>query len=428
MQQAVNALMPKSSGTKNHLLFIDSVRALAAVYVVLNHAVVQYYDSSVNSLLTGPGNHLSGIKKISIVMLSQAHYAVDIFIVLSGFSLMLTVIKNDHFLKGGTWVFFKRRVIRIIPPYYCAMLLSLILIWFFIGHKTGTHWDVALPVTKADIITHLLLIQDFFLSSASRINHVFWSIAVEFRICLFFPLLVFLWRRKGAATTLIIVALISVVCSFILLIIHRYSAEINLSMAGVSPYIILFALGMLGADMSFSHNKTPIAARNFYAAISPKKAAIAVIFYLLLIAIVKYVFKTNDPDANVILVKDEIIDVLIGILGAFLLFACSVHNEENTRPLLFRILYTRPLVFIGSFSYSLYLIHAPLVQLITQYILAPLQIDNHTKCVLLIVGGIPPIIGVSYLFFWLFERPFLRLGKKVSIKKVEQMAITNPAP
>ena len=76
-----------------------------------------------------------------------------------------------------------------------------------------------------------------------------------------------------------------------------------------------------------------------------------------------------------------------------------------------KVLTWKPLVFIGTFAYSLYLIHAPLLQVISQYVLEPLKLTFLENIIILLVVGTPTIIGCSFLFFLLFERPFLTKRK-----------------
>jgi peptidoglycan/LPS O-acetylase OafA/YrhL len=79
-------------------------------------------------------------------------YAVSLFIVVSGFSLMLSITKNNLSFRVGIGQFFKRRVLRILPTYYFAILFSLKLL-AFIGENTDTHWDLSVPVDLKDVIT-----------------------------------------------------------------------------------------------------------------------------------------------------------------------------------------------------------------------------------------------------------------------------------
>src|ERR1700759_5700420 len=139
-------MAPTRAASVKRFLYIDSIRAIAALYVVLHHASLQYYQFN--------STELTGAKAYFIKFFCYGHLSVDLFIVLSGFSLMLAVIKNDYSLKGGTLLFFKRRIKRIIPPYYAAMFISLLLIWLIIGDETNTLWDMATPVSYASVLTH----------------------------------------------------------------------------------------------------------------------------------------------------------------------------------------------------------------------------------------------------------------------------------
>jgi peptidoglycan/LPS O-acetylase OafA/YrhL len=66
------------------------------------------------------------------------------------------------------------------------------------------------------------------------------------------------------------------------------------------------------------------------------------------------------------------------------------------------------LVRIGIFSYSLYLVHAPLVHLIW-FALRPLQLSPDITFVILMLCA-PLVVGLAYGFHRLFERPFMRIS------------------
>jgi len=66
------------------------------------------------------------------------------------------------------------------------------------------------------------------------------------------------------------------------------------------------------------------------------------------------------------------------------------------------------LVSVGIFSYSIYLVHAPMLHLFW-LALRPLHLSPDLTFVLLVVGCTPLIVGVSYGFHVLFERPFMRV-------------------
>ncbi|MDF2432581.1 MAG: hypothetical protein JWP44_2212 [Mucilaginibacter sp.] len=414
--------MSLSQESKKHLLFIDSLRALAAIYVVIHHASLQYYDFD---------SDLKGARRVSIKLLEYGHSAVDLFIVLSGFSLMLSVTKNNHRLKGGILLFLKRRAIRILPTYYFAMALSLLLIWLFIGEKTGTHWDAALPVTFNSIITHLFLVHDFFSSTFARINHSFWSISVEFRIYLLFPLLIWLWRKYSPLFALLTAVVLSFIGLGMLLTWHSYYPDIMLNSAGVTPYLISFTLGMMATDLSFSTSARAIKARKYYADSTLMKRAIITAIYLVAFVLFRLLVKLpflREENVHRHL-QDDVNDIFLGVLFATILFIFSIAKPSDKLAYqVVKMLNWPPLVFTGTFSYSIYLVHAPLLQLLSQYVLLPLHIDAFYSCWLLILLGTPLIILFSYFFFTLFERQFLTMRKKESLVALELDAVNNPAP
>lgn len=362
------------------LSFIDGIRALAALFVVFSHAMGEVWP--VTRLPGGP------ILSWTTWML-YGHYAVAVFIVISGFCLMLSVLQHGGTLRGSAWSFYKRRAWRIIPPYYAAIALSLLLIWLWIGEKTGNHWDVSLPVTLFGIIERLILVQNFW--SQAQINHALWSIAVEWQIYLVFPLVVLSWRRIGAfATTTIAIA---VGYWLALGAPHGRINDASLHFLG------LFALGMLSAQIAFGEQRIWERMRTrvpwLLAAIFLWGALIATFWHMGFFASSAYV---------------EWLDLLVGFASLATLVSASIAQHS----LLHRALSWQPLVFLGMFSYSLYLIHAPLLQLFWLYALVPLGVSEPLQLALLIAIGIPLILLCSYGFFLLFERPFIRSFKTPS--------------
>src|SRR5207248_6339313 len=100
-----------------------------------------------------------------LFLLSRAfwfgRYAVGVFIVISGYCLMLPVARSvNRQLPGGVWAYIRRRARRILPPYFAALGVSLLLIVLIPGmaHRDGGRWDTALPALgTGPIASHLLL-------------------------------------------------------------------------------------------------------------------------------------------------------------------------------------------------------------------------------------------------------------------------------
>ena len=364
---------------KIHLGYLDSLRALAAIYVVTFHGL---------SDIDPKGISLPGGMHWLRLFFSYGHYAVDLFIVLSGFCLMLPVVKSNGTLKGGAIHFFKKRAMRILPPYYLTLVFSLLLIHLFIGHKTGTLWDLSVPVTKMGLLTHLFLIQDAFRSTIEQINHSLWSVSVEWRIYFAFPLIVFLWRKIGPVP----VTAMFVVAGYVLLLLLRHT-PIYTYTNGVSPqYLGLFALGVFGSGVTFSQEGILLRL----------KEKVPWIFLTALLGVIVVVLSTLKVSHGRPL-EISVLDFFVGLLSMSLLIATG--RDAASR--LHRILSWKPLAFLGTFAYSIYLVHAPLLQMIYQYVQEPLHLKGTGEFAVECLVVVPATVALAYVFFLACERPFL---------------------
>jgi peptidoglycan/LPS O-acetylase OafA/YrhL len=189
-----------------HLDFLDGLRAVAALLVVAHHAQLEVWFG------------------VASWTRYAGRLAVDVFIAISGFCLTLPVARDRFELSAPR--FFWRRARRILPPYYIATAVSLALIYTCIGDKTGTTWDQTIPVTRNGIAAVVLMLVDVF--HRGEINHVFWSVAVEWKIYCVFPLLLLLARRIGvlAASGLAVAAGLAVFA-----VVHETGAPAGCSRA-----------------------------------------------------------------------------------------------------------------------------------------------------------------------------------------------------
>jgi len=356
---------------------VDGLRALAALIVYVNHAYAQVW----NLKLVPPPS--LAFARWSLV---AGHLSVTVFIVLSGFCLTLPVLAQGGELRGGVSGFLKRRARRILPPYYAALAISLLLIWTVIGEPTGTLWDVPLLVTPTSILVHLALLQDLF--ATGHINYVFWSIAVEWQIYFAVPLLVLAWRRYGAWK----VVLGALVIGYAL----RFGFSETRLVRAHPQFLGMFALGMLAAYVARSPEPHFVKLRD--AVPWTLLTGFALAFALALAA-----FWGIDVSHE----RFHWLDLPVGAMTLCCLIATSKPLESR----LTRVLSFRPLVIIGTFSYSLYLIHAPLLQIMWQYALHPLGLGDAAIFSYLMTLGLVAVLCVSYGFHRLFEFPFMRSPK-----------------
>ncbi|MEI9941343.1 MAG: acyltransferase [Pseudomonadota bacterium] len=386
---------PAQETSRMHLDHVDGLRALAALVVYVNHAYAQ--------VTTGDAVALSSPWSLARFSMVAGHLSVTVFIVISGFCLTLPMIANGGELRGGVLGFLKRRARRILPPYYAALALCLLLIWTLIGKPTGSLWDYPALVTPAAILSHLLLIQDLF--HTSRINYVFWSIAVEWQIYFIVPFLAFAWRRYGAAA----VVLGSLLIGYAL----RFGFEGTRLTRAHPQFLGMFALGMLAAYLARSAEPRFVRLRD------------AVPWSLLAaLAFVGIVALTLHWGVSVSEARFHWLDLPVGLLTMATLVAAS--DQRGT--MLRRFFSWPPLVTIGAFSYSLYLIHAPLLQVQWQYVLVPLGLSRDAMFLCLMTIGLGLMLVASYGFYRLFEAPFMRAPKPVQSPAIESKPAVRAVP
>jgi peptidoglycan/LPS O-acetylase OafA/YrhL len=354
------------SASHSRTRWLDGLRGLAALFVVLHHMWLASWPFFPQD--RGPWY---------LGWLLYGHLAVAVFIVVSGYSLTLAPVRHGGTLNGGMKRFLRRRAWRILPAYWAALVLSTV------AFATFLHPDVGSATTGKSFAIHAVLLQDVF--GNVPVNGTFWSIAVEWQIYFVFPLILVLARRtsiRAAVATTVVAVLIAHVLSV--------SGGALLAKIGhLSPqFLALFAMGVLAAWTA--NSEQPRAGRRLVTATT--LAAFA--------AVVTLALTKGSPWMTAHWFS---VDILFGtaVAGALLLTAQTDRGWRNAT------LGSRPIVFLGTFSYSLYLVHAPVLETMQRFVIAPLGVGGLADFALLMVFVLPAVLLAAYGFFRLFERPFL---------------------
>jgi peptidoglycan/LPS O-acetylase OafA/YrhL len=357
--------------------FLDGLRGLMALYVVLFHAC--YFAREVP---------LHPIIRFFTNWISYGHFGVDVFIVLSGFCLMMPVAQaKTSRLPRGFGNYIRRRARRILPPYYAALFFSFILVLIGqslqrSGSVAGTHVNDVF--TPGIIISHLLLIHNFDFVWAYRINGPMWSVATEWQIYFLFPMLLLpLLRRFGHIAMTTIAFLIGLIPLFV------FPEDANFYWA--SPWFLgLFAMGMVGADITLG---AAAGTKRWHRMLGQWPVGVGVLLAVVIL-----------PAHTPLWVQD----LFVGIGATSLIVNCTqvVRRSDGSRTNLLRILELPWVIGLGAFSYSLYLVHNP----IQQAALRVLQSHVHSTEAILAIQlfiGVPMIVGIAYVFHLIFERRFM---------------------
>ncbi len=397
---------PAKVFTRLHLDFLDGLRGLAALYVVLSHAAL---------LLSQGTRQVSHWAGLFLKPLAFGHYAVAVFIVLSGFCLMLPVAQSaDQHLRGGWRGYLLRRSRRILPPYYAAFLLSALTLPLvtLAKHRAGVLSTDADRLTFGDVISHLLLVHNWNSVYFQSIDGPLWSVATEWQIYFFLPFVLLpLWRRGGLALTTIASLVIGYAPHFL------WSAGHNLDWA-CPWYLILFALGMAGAVISTGRDPR---LRLLFESM-PWGFATAVL------AVITAVWHLLTPKSEAVAESGSsqwYMDILCGLFSASLLVLCT-RRAQGGKFWLTQVLQSPPAMALGAMSYSLYLIHDPLEQSAI-WLLCSRHYPFGSLLLVTFLLVVPAVIGLCYLFHLAFERPFMP-GRPRTEQSAEKAALLSPAP
>jgi peptidoglycan/LPS O-acetylase OafA/YrhL len=344
---------------------LDGIRGLAALFVVLNHIFLRAWPGY-------PVDHAPFWAAGFI----YGRFAVIVFIALSGFSLGLGPARSGWRFDSIA-AFARRRAWRILPPYWAALAFSLLMTWFVLAQPG---WQI--PDGRS-VVVYGLLLQDVI--PVAIPNRAFWSIAVEAQLYVLLPALLLLVRRAGPPAMVAVVA--AVVLPVGLLAPHV--ALLNLALIGLTPDLaVLFAVGVLAAGIVSASDRIrslPWSALALCASV-PVVALIAAEGATWTIRNLFWVDLAWAPAIGCLLV--------------------AVATSRPRR--LVRLLDTPPLRGLGSFSYSLYLTHAPIV-IAVAYGLVLGRVPPGAPTFLVLTAILVPLtVGFARLFAAVFELPFQR--------------------
>ncbi|WP_416985062.1 acyltransferase family protein [Streptomyces sp. T028] len=356
--------MKNGGDVRPQLRGLDGLRGLAALYVVLFHCWLYTFPGYPNS--SAPG-WLDG--------LMFGRLAVVFFLVLSGFSLAISPARQG-WRSGGVASYLRRRAWRILPPYWAALVMSLIISSFVVP---ASHFG---PPTGESIVVYGLVAQDIF--TAPTPNGAFWSIGVEAELYLLFPLLLFVRRRFSAA--------VLVACVTLPVVARGLMAPDASPVEGanqLTPHLApVFVAGMIGAGIVVASDRVRRLPWGWF-------AVLAAMPVLALGVVRGSVWTVN-----------HYFWVDIAIAPAMTMLIAAVATGRSA--VLTRILTSRPLQGLGGFSYSLYLIHLPLVMAVIRRVAPHFVSSGLPTFWFTLIVALPVSLLGAWLFAQLFEMPFKR--------------------
>jgi hypothetical protein len=355
----------------NKIFALESLRGIAAICVALFH-----YPSN------------------SFLHFKYGHLGVYFFFVLSGFVISLNYIDKINNFKDLV-NFQIRRFWRLYPTHIVVLFIILFIqiSKFFavnyIGLKNGQipfgDW-----YSLKDFFASLFLIQSifnyfYFLSW----NGAAWSISTEFYAYIIFAALFMSIKKKFIPFVIIIYLLNRILNFFNLTSLENFFSFLN-------PIFFIciyyFSIGcFLYHVYKYLHNKIFI--NNFF--------SILLFIFLILLKLFR---------ENIFIEYNSIIFSLIILV--------AVLSEKNTY--LYKVLNFNLLIFLGTISYSFYLIHQAVIYLFIQFCKFILKIQFHVDIVsgsvsatgnvyydtVIHISYVALAICIAYFLFKYVEKPF----------------------
>jgi peptidoglycan/LPS O-acetylase OafA/YrhL len=406
---AVFNLLEKAGPLPNlrgHMPTLDGLRGLAILMVLLDHFV-------------GGMLPTNSVERVIVYVTGYGSYGVDLFFVLSGF--LITGILYDA--RDKTYYFrnfYMRRFLRIFPLYYGVLALL-----FFVGPLIPLLHGATLDYLRERQAWAWLYGVNIYTAiygewRLSFINH-FWSLSVEEHFYLFWPLVVYLLARRPRA-----LIVLSLVVSLSAMLARLVGSLMGLSWftTGVLTPFRLDGLA-LGAFLAVAARQ-PGGLKWLIWALPRVMAVVGG----LLAATVVWIRLLGARHGLELVggVRPMLIEMA---LAGLLVWALVAHERSATS----RFFRNRFMVFLGTYSYGLYVYHHFISYYLrdnfTELELAPLLGSHGAAVALQAALGASASLGVAYLSYELVEKRFLRLKRlfgTVNEQAFQRAAVAEASP
>jgi peptidoglycan/LPS O-acetylase OafA/YrhL len=285
---------------------------------------------------------------------------VELFLVISGFLIHLIYLRSrDNFRFKD---FYRRRFWRIYPPY----LIVLVALFLIQGNTT------------TDLLWHLMMVHNLYDPAHFSINGSFWSIALEVQLYAIYPLVILASAKMGMKRTFALALSINILLTILGIFVPSLNDTFWFGTFLFKLWYVWVA-GALVAEMF--HDGKPL---------FKKPMLVAIIAFILFII----------SDFNYV---SEYITTMLATLSATALMDFVLHKKTAPVPKI-SIWTDRALSFTGMISYSLYLVHQPVLEYFRK--LSP----NISFLILALLIS----FVLAILCYHVLEKPSIAIGKRLA--------------
>ncbi|MDC5023914.1 acyltransferase [Acinetobacter baumannii] len=306
-------------------------------------------------------------------------YGVTIFFVLSGLSM--GIVYNNYIKDFQTSiVFFLRRIFRLLP-----------LLWITIAVVVGINYLVRGELDIYKIFLNITLLFGF-VAPDQYINVGAWSIGNETFYYAFTPFLIMLYAKNKQLGNLAVLGLVAVGIYFAFSALDPSKTLSEQWTTYINPFnnFFLYACGL-----ALYYNFHNVSMKNI--------ANILIVTSLAVLCL----YPVTGDQINITTGINRVVFALASIA-----LTLGFYKLEIDLPSWF----AKPFANLGEATYGVYLLHPVVYIFINKVVHQPLACIIVTSLITIIAANI------SYR---LYEKPFIKLGKKVTtfeVKKIEQVS------
>lgn len=351
---------------------VDHLRAVAAIWIVLYHGE-QLIEAFLRTGKDFAGEWHYTMNPL-IALVREGHSAVALFMVLSGFIFSYGTYGKSISYRG----FMLNRLLRIYPLFLCVAFLSLAV--------NPSAFNLSAFVTTVLPLANVQMLPTGSLVSMS------WAIAVEFQFYLIFP---FLMRFLNGGTLKFVAAVISCALLFRLLGVGLGANARDLSYWHLAGRIDQFIAGMAAAAVLRK--------------IEVRQSGMRALFVVSVILIVGTLYGFHRLGGWPVNATWKVLwPTVEGVM-----YALAVASYVGSGSLIPDVV-SRAVAALGEVSFSMYLLHFPLIAVLVRNGLVWRPTGNTSVDAVLSTVGIalPLTVMVSMLTYHSIEKPFLSLRRR----------------
>jgi peptidoglycan/LPS O-acetylase OafA/YrhL len=381
----------RSTSHSEFIPVIDGLRFLAIFPVVLQHLCER-------AIRVAEENHLATASDYALInLLPTGYLGVELFFVISGLIISYPFI-SAHFRgqrKPSVRNFYLRRVTRLEPPYFLVMIgcYSFLRITGYIPEGTHTFSDGSVSL-ETSLAASLVYMHGLLLGGIPMINPPVWSLELEIQFYILAPIVVLAVLRLQRLPA-IVLGFLALIAGSIVASHFPENQSIPLHAIPLAKFFHLFLAGILVNLLTLG-------------GLVPQRIPQVIWDVGFIVAIVA-LFLIDKDEGSILAATAQVPCYLVLFLAAF-------------EGMMFRRFLSLPWIFtIGGMCYTIYLIHLPILQVLTGLAMRTSGcISFMPGLIVSIIVTLPILFALSVAFFLLIEKPCmnpkwpLRFGDRIA--------------